>query len=135
MPFRSTMRADGAPPASTVASVMAFASGTPAPTASSNQRSNWASGSRATSASERPARMYSWRRSAIFIEGFYGRKYNAEGNRRVFPLKVVDTLAVIRHLLDHRSIRRGLPDRSSQQISERSEEKLDGEEESEEGGG
>src|SRR5574341_932278 len=62
------MRAAGAPLAATVASVMALASGSCAASASSSQRSNCASGSACTSASFRPARMYSCRRSATFMD-------------------------------------------------------------------
>jgi len=58
----------GDTPGDTVASVIALASGSRAASASWNQRSNCANGSASASASARPARMYSWRRSAMFIE-------------------------------------------------------------------
>src|SRR3954451_5793313 len=50
MPFSSTNRADGAPSDPTVLTAMALGSGTPAATASPNQRSNCAIGSGSTSA-------------------------------------------------------------------------------------
>ncbi len=53
------MRADGCPPADTVASVIAFASGICAATATSNHRLNCEMGSRATFCSSRLSRMYS----------------------------------------------------------------------------
>ena len=59
--------------AATVASVMALASGSFAASASLNQRSNCAKGSASASASASPARMYSCRRSAMFM---CGRFYN-----------------------------------------------------------
>src|SRR3954470_22505921 len=61
------MRADGAPCGVTVARVMALGSGSLARKASSIQRSNWRNGSRSAWVSERPARMYSCRRSANFM--------------------------------------------------------------------
>src|SRR5215212_5552906 len=105
------MRADGAPAEVTVARVIAFGSGSLARRESSNQRSNCSSGLASACASDSPARMYSWRRSAIFIRGFYrrrrGRKPTAEGKQGDFPLKIVDTRVLLRHLHVTAAPRRG----------------------------
>src|SRR6185503_9394684 len=97
------MRAEGAPAAVTVARVMALGSGRLARTASSNQRSNCRIGSGSACDSDRPERMYSWRRSAIFmrkiLRGCVAQIRLPRGNRRNFPLKIVDTRLLIRHLL------------------------------------
>src|SRR5687767_1170274 len=61
------MRADGAPSRVTVARVIALGRGSLARSASSNQRSNWRNGSCSAAVSDRPARMYSCRRSANFM--------------------------------------------------------------------
>src|SRR3954447_2497333 len=61
------MRASGAPPALTVASVIALGSGRAARTASSSQALKRRSGSAPASCSERPERMYSCRSWATFI--------------------------------------------------------------------
>jgi hypothetical protein len=64
-PFRRTIRAAGRPSPSTVASVIAFGSRTPASIADSNQRRNCSIGSALSSPSLRPCRVYSVLRSEI----------------------------------------------------------------------
>src|SRR5438067_2733679 len=60
------MRAAGVPSPPTVASVIAVGSGSFAAMACCSQDPNWRSGSGSTSVSEREARLYSRRRSAMF---------------------------------------------------------------------
>src|SRR6185436_17490617 len=139
------MRADGAPAEVTVARVIAFGSGSLARSASSNQRSNWRSGSASACTSDSPARMYSWRRSAMFIRRFYrrgrGRKPTSEGNAAVLPLKIVDTRVLLRHLHVTAAPRRGNRDKistvsnpsTSRSSKARQRRNRDGEKESEEG--
>src|SRR3954470_219921 len=124
------MRAVGAPPAPAVASVIALGRGNFARSASSNQRSNWRSGSESACASARPARMYSWRSAAMFMRGFYVAKNHFRGKTAFFPRKVVDTPLWIRHLHVTAAAQAENPDRTTYTVQRRNR---DGEEEGEEG--
>src|SRR6185503_5911598 len=132
------MRAEGAPAAVTVARVMALGSGRLARTASSNQRSNCRIGSGSACDSDRPERMYSWRRSAIFmreiLRGCVAQIRLPRGNGRDFPLKIVDTRMLIRHLLVTAARVAGEPGPKFKTYSVVQRRNRDGEEESEESG-
>ena len=79
-PLSRTIRDDGRPVASAVATTIAFGSCSPAAAASASHRRNIAIGSSARSASSRPPRAYSARSAARSMASSLGQVQNASGS-------------------------------------------------------